>query len=138
MSPAPPTVLSAAAHRDGLPRPRRRVHRIPNPAPGRALEVSAGEDGVTKWKRLFDAVVTAQSKQQDGRPLIRLVIEVMAPVRFASSGDFTRHPTAVNKRLLLSGLQVGEDGRVALLALADTRAQARQRADDLRDELERR
>lgn len=138
MSPGPPPVFSAAA----IEMVCRTLadactgSHIPNLVV--PLKVSAGDYGETKWKRLFNAVVTAQNKQQDGRPLVRLVSEVMAPVRFASSGEFARHRTAVNERLLLSGLQVGEDGRVARVAPADTLAQARQRADDLRDELERR
>ena len=33
----------------------------------------------TKWKRLFNAVVARQNKSQDGKALVRLVMEVMAP-----------------------------------------------------------
>lgn len=138
MSSTPPPIFSAAAIEmvcralaDACTGPQ-----IPNLL--LPLKVSAGVDGETKWKRLFNAVVAAQNKQQDGRPLVWLVMEVMAPVRFVSPGEFARHHAAVNERLLLSGLQVGEDGRVAHVARAGTLAQSRQRADDLRDELERR
>jgi uncharacterized protein (TIGR02391 family) len=102
------------------------------------LRVSAGQDGDTKWRRLFNAVVDAQNRQQDGRPLIRLVSEVMRPVRFASPAEFEQHRAAVSERLLLSGLEVRADGRVHRATAATTLAQARARADDLRDELERR
>lgn len=48
------------------------------------LKVSeeASEARNTKWKRLFNAVVAAQNRQRDGRPLLRLVSEIMQPVRF--------------------------------------------------------
>src|SRR5712692_7979058 len=32
-------------------------------------------EGMTKWKRLFNAVAIAQNRLQDGRPLVRLVNE---------------------------------------------------------------
>lgn len=102
------------------------------------LRVAAGDDGETKWKRLFNAVVAAQNKQQDGRPLVRLVTEVMSPVRFASPAAFDAHRATVNERLLLSGLHVRQDGKVGRVPAAGTLSEARRRADDLRDELERR
>ena len=53
--------------------------------------------------RLFNAVADRQNEQRDGRPLIRLVAEVMAPVRFASQAEFDAARARVNERLLLSG-----------------------------------
>ena len=62
--------------------------QIPNLlVPVRFTEVSA--DGqLAKWKRLFNAVAAKQNAQQDGLPLIRLVSEIMTPVRFASPAEF--------------------------------------------------
>jgi uncharacterized protein (TIGR02391 family) len=102
------------------------------------LKADPGPDGETKWRRLFNTVVAAQNKQQDGRPLIRLVCEVMNPVRFGSPAAFEQHRKTVNEPLLLSGLQVRADGRVERVSAATTLSQARARADDLREELERR
>jgi uncharacterized protein (TIGR02391 family) len=92
----------------------------------------------TKWKRLFNAVVARQNKSQDGNALIRLVIEVMAPVRFGSVAEFEAIRTRVNERLLLSGFEVREDGKVIKAKAAKTIGEAQQRADDLRSELARR
>ncbi|CAN5710301.1 TIGR02391 family protein [soil metagenome] len=92
----------------------------------------------TKWKRLFNAVVVAQNRQGDGRPLLRLVGEVMQPVRFQLPEEFEAHRVAVSERLLLSGYQVREDGKVARVKRATTLSEAQQRADDLRAELARR
>lgn len=92
----------------------------------------------TKWKRLFNAVVAAQNRQSDGRPLLRLVGEVMQPVRFQSPEEFETHRTTINERLLLSGYRLREDGKVARERRATTLSEAQQRADALRAELIRR
>jgi uncharacterized protein (TIGR02391 family) len=115
-----------------------RGSQIPNLiAPLNAPE-PAGQESATKWKRLFNAVATAQNRQRDGRPLLRLVGEVMAPVRFASQVEFETHRTAVNERLFLSGYQVRIDGKLARTRRATTIGEAQQRADDLHAELSRR
>ena len=41
----------------------------------------ADDQGLTKWKRVFDAVADAQNRLHDGRLLVRLLNEVMRPVR---------------------------------------------------------
>lgn len=90
----------------------------------------------TKWKRLFNAVADRQNRQGDGRPLIRLITEVMEPVRFATPEEHADHRAAVNARLVLYGYEVREDGRVRQVAKARTVSEAQQRADVLRAELE--
>jgi uncharacterized protein (TIGR02391 family) len=112
--------------------------QIPNIIAPLKITEAAEDAGNTKWKRLFNAVAEAQNRQQDGRPLLRLIIEVMRPVRFASPARLEETRTLVNERLLLSGLQVREDGTVAKTRAAATLSEAQQRADDLRAELIRR
>ena len=104
------------------------------------LRVSNGDDDErnTKWKRLFNAVVEAQNRQGDGRPLIRLVTDVMDPVRFSSPTEFEACRAAVNARLLLSGFRVRDDGKVGVAKAATTLSEAQHRADSLRAELARR
>lgn len=92
----------------------------------------------SKWTRLYDAVAERQNKQQDGRPLLRLVAEVMQPVRFDTSAGFDEARARVNERLLLTGYKVLENGKVAKAAPAATIGEAQRRADDLRAELTRR
>ena len=99
---------------------------------------SPGDEQNAKWKRLFNTVADRQNRQQDGRPLVRLISEVMAPVRFSSQADLNATRALVNERLLLSGYQVLEDGKVGRARRAATLAEAQQRADDLRAELSRR
>lgn len=102
------------------------------------LKTQGDVPGDTKWKRLFNAVIEAQNKQQDGRPLVRLVANVMDPVRFSMAQDFESTRALVNERLLLSGLAVRDDGKVARAKAAGTLDEAQTRADDLRAELARR
>lgn len=92
----------------------------------------------TKWKRFFNAVTEKQNKQQDGRPVIRLITEVMQPVRFSTPEEHEKHRVAVNERLLLYGYEVREDGKVRRAAKARTVSEARERADALKAELQRR
>jgi len=96
-------------------------------------EATARSD--TKWKRLFNAVAAAQNRQQDGRPLLRLVIEIMAPVRYQTQAEFNMARTRLNASLLLSGFQVGEDRSLEHVRSAKTIEEAQQRASDLHGEL---
>ncbi|OAH45606.1 hypothetical protein AYJ66_16840 [Dietzia cinnamea] len=102
------------------------------------VKEDANEQPNTKWKRLFNAVATAQNRQGDGRPLLRLVGEVMQPVRFQSPVEFENHRAEVNERLLLSGYLVREDGKVARVSQAATLSAAQERASLLYAELARR
>jgi hypothetical protein len=84
-----------------------------------------GEQSNTKWKRLFNAVVARQNHQRDGRPLVRLITEVMQPVRFSTPEEHETHRTAVNARLFLYGYEVRDDGNVRRVPKAQTVSEAR-------------
>ncbi|CAN5532140.1 TIGR02391 family protein [soil metagenome] len=112
-----------------------RGHQIANLVAALKIHEGPGEKRDTKWKRLFNAVVAAQNRQLDGRPLLRLVGEVMQPVRFGSPEEFEAHRVAVSERLLLSGYRVRGDGKVARVKAAATLPEAQERADVLRAEL---
>lgn len=103
-----------------------------------SLNSTQDVDRATKWTRLYSAVVEAQNRQQDGRPLAKLVGTVMQPVRFDTIEKFESVREAVNERLLFSGLKVLDDGRVARVSRAATLDEAKQRASDLHASLERR
>jgi hypothetical protein len=112
--------------------------QIPNLIAPLLVSESSVEAQGTKWKRLFNAVATAQNRQKDGRPFIRLISEVMAPVRFPSPAAFEQCRSLVNERLLLAGFSVAVDGKLEKVAPAASLADAQHRADDLRPELVRR
>jgi uncharacterized protein (TIGR02391 family) len=111
---------------------------IPNLTAPLKADESPLEAKNTKWKRLFNAVANRQNRQQDGLPLLRLVLEVMAPVRFVSQAQFNGSRASLNEKLLLSGFSVAEDGTLLRGRPAATIAEAQRRADDLRAELARR
>lgn len=112
--------------------------QIPNLiAPLKASEAPLDQQN-TKWKRLFNAVATAQNRQHDGRPLLRLVLDVMKPVRFATPAEFEQTRILLNERLLLSGFEVAGDGTLHRAKPATTLSEAQKRADDLKAELARR
>ena len=112
--------------------------QIPNLIAPLKVNGEPGTDEGTKWKRLFNAVVARQNKSQDGKGLVRLVMEVMRPVRFDSTAEFEATRSLVNARLLLSGFEVRDDGVVVIAKAARTVGESQQRADDLRAELARR
>ena len=73
----------------------------------------AGAAGNAKWERLFSAAWEAQVRQGDGRPLLRLVSEVMGLVQVESPEDFEAHRLAISERLVPSGYCIRMDGKVA-------------------------
>ena len=111
---------------------------IPNLIAPLKVPEPPGEEHNTKWKRLFNAVGERQNRNQDGRALIRLVMEVMDPVRFDSDAQLEQLRAAVNEKLLLSGYELHADGKVRQAVAAVTIGEAQRRADDLRAELSRR
>jgi hypothetical protein len=133
-----PSLFSASVIEEDCKVPGDAVTRPQIPNLTAPLKVPEEPDGPgTKWKRLFNAMVARQSKSQDGKALVRLVMEVMSPVRFDSTAEFEAVRTRVNERLLLSGFGVRKDGIVVTVRAARTVEEAQQRADDLRAELGR-
>ena len=47
------------------------------------IEVADASPGITKWKRLFNALVGAQNKHQVGNHLIMFINRAMNPVSYA-------------------------------------------------------
>lgn len=112
--------------------------QIPNLIAPLKVAEPPGEERNTKWKRLFNAVAERQNRNQDGKALIRLLIEVANPVRFDSDTQLEQLRAAVNEKLLLSGYELHADGNVRQAVTAVTIREAQRRADDMRAELSRR
>jgi uncharacterized protein (TIGR02391 family) len=102
--------------------------RIPDPAPG-----------TTKWKRLYAALHDKQAHDGASNCVIRFVSEALAPARHVSAPElFAPRQDAVNEVLVLGGLRVRNDGRVAKAKQARTLDEAANLASRLEAELRRR
>ena len=95
--------------------------------------------GITKRRRLFEALSARQSQDQCSNNVLRFIQEVMAPVRYREEPnifDSRRHD--VNEVLAFQGWQVGEDGNLRTVEKVRTLTEAQERAGRLRKELQRR
>jgi uncharacterized protein (TIGR02391 family) len=95
----------------------------------------------TKWKRIFNALATRQNRDQAGNVVVRFISESMSPVRF--TGDSLQYESLrsdLNHTLAFYGLTLRDDGKIArhTEGAATTLAEAEQRANTVRKELDRR
>ena len=103
------------------------------------INVADTSPGMTKWKRLFNALAEAQNKHQLGNHLIMLINRAMDPVNYArDSNAFNWRRDELNVVLAFSGFRVREDGKVAHADKATTLDAARARAGRLKAALESR
>ena len=92
---------------------------------------------MTKWKRLFNALVTAQNKHQVGNHLIMFINRALDPVNYAREKEkFEWRRNELNVVLSFSGFSVREDGKVVHTQKETTLKGARARAGALRATLE--
>jgi hypothetical protein len=68
---------------------------------------------MTNWKRLFNALVEAQSKYQVGNHLIMFINRALDPVKYARDKEkFEWRRNELNVVLSFTGFCVREDGKV--------------------------
>jgi uncharacterized protein (TIGR02391 family) len=92
---------------------------------------------MTKWKRLFNALIEAQNKHKVGNHLIMFVTRALDPVKYARNKEaFEWRRSELNVVLSFSGLSVREDGKVIRTPVETTLKGARARAGVLRSTLE--
>lgn len=92
---------------------------------------------MTKWKRLFNALVEAQNEYQVGNHLIMFINRALDPVNYARDKDkFEWRRNELNVVLSFSGFSVREDGKVIHTNKETTLRGARARAGALRSKLE--
>jgi uncharacterized protein (TIGR02391 family) len=103
------------------------------------IQVVDPSPGMTKWKRLFNALAGAQNRHQVGNHLIMFINRAMNPVSYASDpGTFVLRRDELNVVLAFSGFYVREDGKVGYADKANTLDEARARAGRLKAALESR
>lgn len=93
----------------------------------------------TKWRRLYSALMNHQNQKQYGNHIIVFIQKSMAPARFISNENKFNHiRSELNIALSLCGYYLDEKGKIHPAEIATTISEAKQRADRLRVELERR
>ena len=103
------------------------------------IKVADTSPSMTKWKRLYNALVGAQNQYQVGNHLIMFINRAMNPVNYARDpAVFTWRRDELNVVLAFSGFYVREDGKVTNATKATTLDSARARAGRLKAALENR
>ena len=90
------------------------------------IQVADTSPGMTKWKRLFNALAGAQNQHQVGNHLIMFINRAMNPVNYAREpATYAWRRDELNVVLAFSGFYVREDGKVAHADKATTLDAAR-------------
>lgn len=101
--------------------------------------VTDSEPGLTKWKRLFNALATRQNLDRSGDRVLSFIRHALDPARYRGREQvFQERRHAANVPLAFYGLEFCEDGKFRKCVAAKTLGEAEERAGRLRKELERR
>ena len=102
----------------------------------RECRVRDTDPTMTKWKRLYNALVHAQNAAQHGGMVVGFIHKAMKPARWRGrSTQFGDMRVNLNEVLYLTGLELGEDGRLREVEASRTLTEAEKRADQLRAKL---
>lgn len=89
-----------------------------------ALRVSRIDDispGMTKWKRLFNALVNCQAASGAGNKVLQFIKTALAPARFIGERDkLERILARVNQVLSFAGMEFGDDGKFHRVAASES------------------
>lgn len=109
---------------------------------GQFLHACGIEDrspGHSKWRRLYAAFTHDQEVYKSASHVLDFVMRSMSPARWSGkSAHHERLRRELNVPLALAGMQLGEDGRIAMVKASTTLSEAETRARDLAKELARR
>ena len=87
---------------------------------------------MTKWKRLFNALVERQNAKQYGNHVVMFINRAMNPVQYTGMpGAFESRREQLNAVLAFCGMTVGDDGRVRRAPHAASLPEALARANRL-------
>lgn len=94
---------------------------------------------VTKWRRLFEALVARQRAERVGNNVAAFVEKTMSPARYVGQSHvFGERQARLNQVLVLAGLRLDDAGKLTVVPVARTVSEAEERAGHLRAELVRR
>lgn len=93
----------------------------------------------TKWKRLYNAFVTWQNKNQCSNHILKFIQNALQPVRYIGNEDvFLDRINEINKRISFIGFELSEKGKYKKVDKTNTISEAEQRANRLKYKLEQR
>jgi uncharacterized protein (TIGR02391 family) len=96
-------------------------------------------EGLSKWKRIYNALARAQTQTQTGNFPMKFVQTALSPKRFLNrTSAFDSCRSKVNEILAFRGWHIVNNGKFRRVEQAATIEEAKERADRLRSELERR
>ena len=100
------------------------------------IDVEDTDPPMTKWKRLFNALVARQNRDQSGNKVLAFISKALAPARFVGKRDFfVQKAESVNVILAFKGLRFDEDGRFHTVVAATNLSEAEARASHLKENL---
>jgi uncharacterized protein (TIGR02391 family) len=101
-----------------------------------SLKMADPNPDVTKWRRLYNALVTRQNYSQNRRAILEFIRQAMKPARYVKNPEqFETRRTNLNLALSFSGLAVDESGNVISIKEAHTLSEAAKRAEALQADL---
>lgn len=93
----------------------------------------------TKWKRLYNAFVTFQNRQQLSNNILTFINKSLNPARFIGRNEqFEDTRFELNKRLSFIGLELTDKGQFRKITESKTILEAEERANRLKSKLEQR
>lgn len=93
----------------------------------------------TKWKRLYNAFVTFQNRQQLSNNILTFINKSLNPARFIGRNEqFEDTRFELNKRLSFIGLELTDKGQFKIIVESKTISEAEQKANRLKSKLEQR
>jgi len=103
------------------------------------LCIDVPDRSMTKWKRLYNALAAKQNSDGHGAVVCQFIQAAMEPVRFSGQVDrFEERRDTLNQVIAFLGYSLGDDGKLRKGETAHTLTEADQRANRLRNELQRR
>jgi uncharacterized protein (TIGR02391 family) len=100
------------------------------------IGVDDTDPGLTKWKRLFNALVYRQNKDQKGNIILACIAKALAPARYVGNRAFhEKKLESVNVILAFRGLRFQDDGKFHIVERATSLADAEARASHLKESL---
>lgn len=91
---------------------------------------------LTKWKRVFNALVYDQNNRKTGEGVLTFITRTLAPTRYINRRkSYLSMIEDINKVLFFRGIEFREDGRFHKVKKVDTLGEAEERANKLKTKL---